>query len=133
MFKRWFLFLALVACLFGQAVSDADRQRFEQIRAKHESGQPITDEERQFAQSVMARLSQANHAAENQAYAKAHPPRESTGLIPLQRVGACAFAAACSQPISDRQERPDCQREKAREPNGAKQSKTAQPALAPCQ
>jgi len=91
MLSRWVLLLALAAPLFGQAVSDADRQRFEEIRTRHDRGQPITEEERQFAQSVMARLNQANQAAQNQAYAKAHPPRESTGIVPLPDLGASLY------------------------------------------
>jgi hypothetical protein len=76
-----------VAPLCGQAVSDADRQRFEEIRARFQRGEPVTAEEKQFAQGVMARTNQGNAAASNQDYAKAHPPRESTGSVPLPDLG----------------------------------------------
>jgi len=87
MLPRWLLFLALAAPLCAQQVSDADRQRFEQIKAKHDRGEPVTPEEQQFAQGILARQNQANQAAQNAAYAKAHPPRESTGLVPLPDLG----------------------------------------------
>jgi hypothetical protein len=62
--------------------------KFDAIKAKHDRGEPITAEERAYAQSVMAQRNQKNAAAKNAAYAKDHPPRESTGLVPLPDLGA---------------------------------------------
>ncbi|SPE37598.1 hypothetical protein SBA3_2670017 [Candidatus Sulfopaludibacter sp. SbA3] len=61
----------------------ADRQRFEQIKARHDRGEAISPEDQRFAQDIMARMRQADAAAQNSEYARTHPPRESTGLIPL--------------------------------------------------
>ena len=64
----WVLALALLTpLLHGQTISDADRQRFEQIRAKHDRGEQVTPEERKFAQSIMARMNQGRPAAQKQA------------------------------------------------------------------
>ena len=81
--RRLFLAFALTLPLLSQTVSQADRQRFEEIRARHDRGEQISSEDRQFAQGIMARMNQANAAQKNAAYAQQHPPRESTGLIPL--------------------------------------------------
>jgi hypothetical protein len=90
--RRFLLLLAiLVPLLPGQPVSDAERQRFEQIKAKHDSGQPVTADERQFAQRVMERMNQTQAAARNQDWAKAHPPRESTGLLPLPDLASGSY------------------------------------------
>jgi lysophospholipase L1-like esterase len=83
----------LAACLLpilalAQAVSDADRKRFEEIRARHDRGEAISPEDRQFAQNMQARLNQANAAQQNAGWAKAHPPREFTGMAPLPDLGA---------------------------------------------
>jgi lysophospholipase L1-like esterase len=79
------LLLALTFCLplLSQPVSPADRQRFEEIRARHDRGEQISPADREFAQGVMARINQANGAQSNAAYAREHPPRESTGMVPL--------------------------------------------------
>ena len=53
-------FLAPLLC--AQAISDADRQRFEQIKAKHDRGEQVTPEEQKFAQSIMARMNQGRGA-----------------------------------------------------------------------
>jgi lysophospholipase L1-like esterase len=77
------LFLLVPVLVVAQAVSPAERQRFEEIRARRDRGEQISAEDRQFAQGVMAKLNQANAAQKNGEYAAAHPPRESTGLTPL--------------------------------------------------
>lgn len=77
------LSIFLPVLLFSQPVSQTDRQRFEEIRARHDKGEQISNEDRQFAQGIMARINQQNAAAKNADYAQAHPPRESTGLVPL--------------------------------------------------
>jgi hypothetical protein len=59
----WILALTfLTPLLYGQAVGDADRQRFEQIRARVQRGEQVTPEERQFAQPIMARMKQSQAA-----------------------------------------------------------------------
>ena len=83
MHRLLILALFLPALLFSQPVSQADRQRFEEIRARHDRGEKISADDQQFAQGIMARINQANAAQQNAEYARAHPPRESTGLIPL--------------------------------------------------
>jgi hypothetical protein len=84
---RWLVLLSMVAALFGQAVSDAERQRFEEIKARHDAGKAVSAEEQQFAQRIMQRMNQAQAAARNGDWAKAHPPRESTGLVALPALG----------------------------------------------
>ena len=79
--------------LLAQAVSQSDRQRFEEIRARHDRGEPISAEDRQFAQGIMARINQANAAQKNAEYTNAHPPRESTGLVPLPDLSGGTYQA----------------------------------------
>ena len=88
---RWLSFLLICSLLTAQAISDADRQRFEEIRARHDRGEPISQEDRQFAQSIMERMNQQEAAQRNREYAKTHPARESTGLIPLPDLGAGTY------------------------------------------
>ena len=57
----------LTPLLHGQAISEADRQRFEQIRAKHDRGEQVPPEEQKFAQSILARMNQAQTATQKQA------------------------------------------------------------------
>jgi hypothetical protein len=75
--------------------------RLQQIRQKVQSGQPITDEERQFVQRARAAQGQgANQPAggttganakqleeRRRQYVKEHPPQPSVGLIPLTDLG----------------------------------------------
>jgi hypothetical protein len=88
-FFRIFLALALLApAARTQQVTDAERQRFEEIKARHDAGQPVNAADREFAQGIMQRMNQAQAAARAQDWAKAHPPRESTGLAPLPDLGS---------------------------------------------
>lgn len=91
--RRWMEVLALLLpmLLGAQAVGDADRKRFEEIRARHDRGETISAEDQRFAQGIMARMNQANAAQRNAEYAKAHPPRESTGLVPLPDLGTAKY------------------------------------------
>ncbi len=70
-----------------QSLSDADQQRFEQIKAKHDRGEPLTPEERQFAQRILQLRNQQQATERFAEYAKTHPPRESVGLVPLTELG----------------------------------------------
>jgi hypothetical protein len=91
MFRRLFLLAAFIPLLCAQPVSDAERQRFEQIKARHDAGQPVNAEDRQFAERVMQRMNQTQAGARNQDWAKAHPPRGSTGLVPLPDLGSGVY------------------------------------------
>jgi hypothetical protein len=88
--RRILLALALLLPLWlgAQAIGDAERQRFEQIKARHDRGEPVSPDEQRFAQDIMARQRQAAAAQQNVEYAKTHPARESTGLVPLPDLGA---------------------------------------------
>ena len=57
--------------------------KFDAIKAKHDRGEHVTPEEREYAQSVMAKRNQQKAKTDNAEYAKAHPARESTGMVPL--------------------------------------------------
>ncbi|UCD56501.1 MAG: hypothetical protein JSV16_11785, partial [Candidatus Hydrogenedentota bacterium] len=65
----------------------ADERRFADIKARHERGERVTPEEREFAQRIIERRNQERAAKRFQEYAKEHPPRKSTGLIPLADLG----------------------------------------------
>ena len=80
-------FALLAPVVSGQPVTDAERQRLEEIRARHDRGEAVSAADREFAQRTMQRLNQAQAAARNTDWAKAHPPRESTGLVPLPDLG----------------------------------------------
>jgi hypothetical protein len=98
---RWILVVALFVPLFiaAQSAPQADAKRFAGIKAKHDSGQPITPEEREFATRYMAQHKQSpnqdknrkNSAEQYKEYAAAHPPRESTGLVPLTDLGTGTY------------------------------------------
>ncbi len=81
---RFILFLILAAVLTAQI----DDPRFNEIRAKHDRGEKITEEERDYVESKIERRNQEESAKRQADYAKAHPPRESTGLVPLPDLGS---------------------------------------------
>ncbi len=60
---------------------------FDAILAKRNRGEKLSLDETDYAQTVMERRNQANAARNNTEFAKQHPPRESTGLIPLTELG----------------------------------------------
>ncbi|MBI5769998.1 MAG: hypothetical protein HZA93_19640 [Verrucomicrobia bacterium] len=62
--------------------------KFDAIKAKRDRGEPITAEERAYAQGVMARRNQQDAAQRNRDYAAKNPPRASTGLVPLPDLAA---------------------------------------------
>src|SRR5689334_25121078 len=83
-FRLALLALALaIPALVAQPVSQAERQRFEEIRARHDRGESVSPADREFARGIIARMNQADAAQKNAGYAQSHPPRESTGLVPL--------------------------------------------------
>jgi hypothetical protein len=82
--------IMLLPGLGAQSQPDPDTRRFNEIRSKRERGEPVTPEERAFAEGVMRRNQQS--AAERfREYAKTHPPRESTGMVPLSELGKGSY------------------------------------------
>ncbi len=71
---------------YSQGQKSADDRRVEEIMAKRARGEEVTAEERTFAQGVMARRKeqQAKRLAE---YVATHPPKDSTGMVPLTDLG----------------------------------------------
>jgi hypothetical protein len=67
-----------------------EMRRFEEIRAKRQRGEAITPEERQFAEGILRRNQEQNRLRMAE-YAKAHPPRESTGMTPLAELGKGSY------------------------------------------
>ena len=66
----------------------AEDQRFTDIRARIAKHEKITEEERDYAESIQERRNQENSARQHlEGFAKQHPARESTGLIPLTELG----------------------------------------------
>lgn len=79
--------LALIpVLLLAQALTPEENRRLQDIMAKGSRGEAITAEERSFAQGAMARRKQADGQRMAE-YAKSHPPRESTGVVPLTDIG----------------------------------------------
>ena len=58
--------------------TDEDR-RLAQIMGKQRRGEPVSEEEKAFVRSLQVKR--------REQYTKAHPPRESTGLVPLPDLG----------------------------------------------
>jgi hypothetical protein len=72
------------------AAQSGDPQ-FDAIRAKVQRHETLTLDENDYAQTVIERRNQTNAARANAEYAKQHPPRESTGLIPLTELGTGVY------------------------------------------
>jgi hypothetical protein len=72
----------------GQSDPEASKKRFESIRARHENGEAISDEDRQWALRYMQQRQGSGRSAGeqqrfNEEFVRKHPPRERTGLVPL--------------------------------------------------
>ncbi len=71
------------------APQQTDARRLEEIKARRARGEQISAEDRQWAMRYMQQ--QRSRGAQNQQqfaeWAKAHPARESTGLVPLPDLG----------------------------------------------
>jgi hypothetical protein len=101
--RRWLLpFLVLLPLLAQQGVSPEDRKRFEEIKARHDRGEQVSEEDRAFAMRIMRELNgQGNGAGNaqqkaanqqrNAEYAKAHPPHDSVGFVPLTELGTARY------------------------------------------
>jgi hypothetical protein len=72
-------------------MSPEDAKRLADIKAKHAAGQPISQEDMQWAQQMMrqqggqkgGRKGDPKRQEQNSEWAKANPPKDSTGLVPL--------------------------------------------------
>ncbi len=80
-FSRRILFLALLIplALAAQVQQEDANRRFSEIQSKQRRGGQLTEEEKTFVQSVLAKR--------REEYAKAHPPRDFTGMVPLTDLG----------------------------------------------
>jgi hypothetical protein len=99
MSRRWLAPLLLIPVvtltlhLIGQTVSPEDRKRFEEIKARHDRGEQVSEEDRAFAMRIMRTLKgqQGQQKADNQKrnaeYARTHQPHDSLGFIPLTELG----------------------------------------------
>ena len=78
---------ALAVLVFAQ--SPDERRRFQEIQQRHNRGEQISAEDMQFARGMMARMrqSQQSQNADAAAWAREHPPQDSTGLVPLPDLG----------------------------------------------
>jgi len=79
--------VALALVVSPLVLSQSADPKFDAIKARHDRGEPVTPEERSYAQGVMAQRNQQDAAQRNQGFAKQNPPRESTGLVPLPDLG----------------------------------------------
>jgi len=83
-------FVCVAACLvplaaFGQAPVNDPRDA--EIRAKHQRGEKITEEERDYHESLIEHANQEQSAKRQADWAMEHPARESTGMVPLPDLG----------------------------------------------
>ena len=77
-----FLLTLLAPLTIPQSQQEADDQRLQELMRKRRRGEPLTSDDQSFFNALIARRS-----AEFQ---KAHPPRNSTGLVPLSDLPAGA-------------------------------------------
>jgi hypothetical protein len=86
--SRLLLVLAAIASTLCAQTPD-ERKRFQEIQQRHNRGEQINSEDMAFAKSMMARMRQQQQGqdAANAAWAKEHPPQDSTGLVPLPDLG----------------------------------------------
>ncbi len=82
----WIL-AALLPLSLGAQQMQIDDARWQEIVAKHRRGEKITEEERDYYESRIERRNQQESAKRNADWAKEHPARESTGLVPLPDLG----------------------------------------------
>ncbi len=83
--------LVLALTVSAQVVDPKDDPRARDIRAKHSRGEKVTEEERDYFETLTERHNQAESAKRFADWAKAHPARESTGLIPLTELGTGTY------------------------------------------
>src|SRR5262249_48243925 len=80
-------FIAVMLALALPSAAQIDDQRWKSIREKHNRGEKITEEERDYYESKVERKNQTESAEHMVAWAKEHPARESTGMTPLPDLG----------------------------------------------
>ena len=68
-----------------------DDARFNEIVARHQRGEKISEDERDYYESKIEHRNQENSARANAAWAQEHPARPSTGLIPLTDLGTGTY------------------------------------------
>jgi hypothetical protein len=92
-----FFFTFLMVPFVG-AQTPEEQKKIEEIRAKRDRGEQLTPEDRAFVQRMTALRNQQGgggqnpqRAAQIAEWAKTHPPRESTGLIPLNDLAKGAY------------------------------------------
>jgi hypothetical protein len=91
---------ASLLTVLALAQTPAEQKKIQEIRAKRDRGEQLSDEDRAFVQRMMAlqgkqgtsqkgaqKKQNPQRAAVNEKWVKEHPPRESTGLIPLTELG----------------------------------------------
>lgn len=84
MTRRTLLLTLLVPWLLApQSERETQQRKAAEIMAKQRRGEPVTAEEQALVKSVQARRMEE--------YAKANPPRDSTGLVPLTDLGTGAY------------------------------------------
>jgi hypothetical protein len=77
--------VALIAAL--TALAQIDDARWKEIKAKHDRSEMVTEEERDYYESMVKRKNQTESAKRSLPWAQEHPARESTGLVPLPDLG----------------------------------------------
>ena len=83
--------ILLILPLVLAAQPPAADPRDQEIVAKHKRGEKISEEERDYHESRIERHNQAESAKRFADWAKQHPARESTGLVPLPDLGAGSY------------------------------------------
>lgn len=86
---RFLLAIALLLSLVLPA--QINDPKFNEIRSKRTRGEKITEEERDYGESLIERRNQEESAKRNAEWAKAHPARETTGLAPLTDMGTATY------------------------------------------
>jgi hypothetical protein len=87
------LLLAVAISSLLSAQTPEERKRFQDIQERHKRGEQINADDMQFAKGMMAKMRQQQGQQKGQpqggheAWAKDHPARESTGLVPLPELG----------------------------------------------
>ena len=81
-------FVCVMALLVPLAVTGQTQdQREADIRAKHARGEKVTEEERDYVETLTERRNQTESAKKNAPWAKEHPAKTSTGIVALNDLG----------------------------------------------
>src|SRR5712691_10533648 len=85
--RRFVHLLSLAALCSGQIADN----RPAESKARHDRGEKVTLEEQDLWSTSVERQNQENSAKRNADYARQHPARESTGLVPLPDLGKALY------------------------------------------